>query len=401
MEHELLQRVAPLRDDEQAAGLAAGDERLLDRAAAGDELLALGERRASASCGASSGHRRRGRPGRPTRRRGAGRSPGRGRGRAAGPDARPYAGRGSRPVGRAGGRAVPGTGARPAGGRSPDGRAPAGAVRRAGRSSVAGGPAVATVARRAAGRARRRGRRAGRRAGRSPGAAGPPAPSRAGRHGAPAGSRPVAASYGRGAVVPGHVVAARSGRSGRAIRRRPAAGRSGRARTAGPARAPRTRAWPPADRRGRRSRRSRPRAAGGRRRSPGRVGPVRPRARRRAARALRARGPPALARRPVAVAADACGQPPEVDHQAPALAVARVLDRDAAREQLVAQPVRLGPVARRARGDPRVEHRLQLGLERRLGAAPRRPARVSSSRISAAARAGVARSTACARRSAG
>ena len=43
VQHELLERVPALRDDEQAAGLAARDERLLDRSAAGDELLALGE----------------------------------------------------------------------------------------------------------------------------------------------------------------------------------------------------------------------------------------------------------------------------------------------------------------------------------------------------------------------
>ena len=41
MEDELLERLTALRHDEQAAGLAAGDERLLDGPAAGDELLGL------------------------------------------------------------------------------------------------------------------------------------------------------------------------------------------------------------------------------------------------------------------------------------------------------------------------------------------------------------------------
>ena len=44
VEDELLERIAALRDDEQAPRLAAGDERLLDGAAAGDELLVLAER---------------------------------------------------------------------------------------------------------------------------------------------------------------------------------------------------------------------------------------------------------------------------------------------------------------------------------------------------------------------
>ena len=59
--------------------------------------------------------------------------------------------------------------------------------------------------------------------------------------------------------------------------------------------------------------------------------------------------------------------------EAPALAVARVLDRDPAREQLVAEAVRLRPVAARARRGARVEHRLELGVERR--ARPARPRR--------------------------
>ena len=44
MQDELLERHAALRDDEQPTSLAAGDERLLDRAAACDELLTLGWR---------------------------------------------------------------------------------------------------------------------------------------------------------------------------------------------------------------------------------------------------------------------------------------------------------------------------------------------------------------------
>ena len=44
VEHELLEGHPALRDDEQPARLAAGDERLLDGAASGDQLLALGER---------------------------------------------------------------------------------------------------------------------------------------------------------------------------------------------------------------------------------------------------------------------------------------------------------------------------------------------------------------------
>lgn len=43
MEHEALERLAALRHDEQAMGRAPSDKRLLDRAAAGDELLAIGE----------------------------------------------------------------------------------------------------------------------------------------------------------------------------------------------------------------------------------------------------------------------------------------------------------------------------------------------------------------------
>ena len=40
---ELLERLAALRDDEQAMGRPAGHERLLDRAAARDQLLVLAE----------------------------------------------------------------------------------------------------------------------------------------------------------------------------------------------------------------------------------------------------------------------------------------------------------------------------------------------------------------------
>jgi hypothetical protein len=42
VEHELLEGETALRHDEQAFRLAAGDERLLDRAAAGDQLFTLG-----------------------------------------------------------------------------------------------------------------------------------------------------------------------------------------------------------------------------------------------------------------------------------------------------------------------------------------------------------------------
>jgi hypothetical protein len=43
MEHELLERLATLRDDEQPVRGAAGDEGLLDRAATRDELLVLAD----------------------------------------------------------------------------------------------------------------------------------------------------------------------------------------------------------------------------------------------------------------------------------------------------------------------------------------------------------------------
>ena len=42
VEDELLERLAALGHDEQAASLAAGDERLLDRPAPGHQLLELG-----------------------------------------------------------------------------------------------------------------------------------------------------------------------------------------------------------------------------------------------------------------------------------------------------------------------------------------------------------------------
>jgi hypothetical protein len=41
MEHERLEGRAPVRHDEEAAGRAVGAEGLLDRPAAGDELLAV------------------------------------------------------------------------------------------------------------------------------------------------------------------------------------------------------------------------------------------------------------------------------------------------------------------------------------------------------------------------
>jgi hypothetical protein len=41
MQDELLEGGAALRDDEQPEGRASGRERFLDRAAAGDDLLAL------------------------------------------------------------------------------------------------------------------------------------------------------------------------------------------------------------------------------------------------------------------------------------------------------------------------------------------------------------------------
>jgi hypothetical protein len=44
VEHDLLERLAALRRHEQAEGVAAGGERLLDRAPAGDQLLALAQR---------------------------------------------------------------------------------------------------------------------------------------------------------------------------------------------------------------------------------------------------------------------------------------------------------------------------------------------------------------------
>jgi len=41
MENELLEGLTALRDDEQPNGLAAGDERLLDRMTARDQLFVL------------------------------------------------------------------------------------------------------------------------------------------------------------------------------------------------------------------------------------------------------------------------------------------------------------------------------------------------------------------------
>jgi hypothetical protein len=57
VEDELLERLAALRDNEQANGLAVGDERLLDGMATRDEFLVLTEevRRWRTGRGASPG----------------------------------------------------------------------------------------------------------------------------------------------------------------------------------------------------------------------------------------------------------------------------------------------------------------------------------------------------------
>jgi hypothetical protein len=50
MQDQLFERGATLRDDEQADGGPAGDERLLDRATSGDQLLTLAERVGRRQC---------------------------------------------------------------------------------------------------------------------------------------------------------------------------------------------------------------------------------------------------------------------------------------------------------------------------------------------------------------
>ena len=312
MEDDPLQRLAALRRDEQAARRPAGGERLLDRPPTGDELLA--RRRASGAAAA-----------RPRRRPVVGGRGGRTAGVRAGSAVRAGAGCGGpagpwRPRSLGGAARRPGRRRRPAGesGGRPRGRT---GRRRSPRAvEVAPGPAGRRPAGRrvAAGRSaaqRRRGRR-------------PPVRSARGRV-APAG-RPLGP---RGRAGPGSAAAGRGRSTGavtRAAPRRPR--RPGRER--------------------RQARASRADAAAG--------GP--PRAGRRHRAAARRRGrPPRSARRP--------GRPPPSPavrgrrpsdrlEPPPALAVAGVLDRDAERGELVAQPVRRGPVAARARGLARVE---QLG----------------------------------------
>jgi len=64
MQDELLERLAALRDDDQANGLAAGDERLLDRMAARDQFFVLTDQIAGRRTGGLA------RPGGCTRRTG-------------------------------------------------------------------------------------------------------------------------------------------------------------------------------------------------------------------------------------------------------------------------------------------------------------------------------------------
>ena len=59
MQNEAFERLAALRNDEQAPGRSVGDERLLNRAAAGDELLVGAE-----EVRRSDGRRRGSEPGR-------------------------------------------------------------------------------------------------------------------------------------------------------------------------------------------------------------------------------------------------------------------------------------------------------------------------------------------------
>ena len=58
VEHDLLERLPPLRHDQQPDRRPAGDERLLDRPAAGDELLVLAEQLRIGSDGRSTGPNR-------------------------------------------------------------------------------------------------------------------------------------------------------------------------------------------------------------------------------------------------------------------------------------------------------------------------------------------------------
>ena len=424
---------APLRDDEQAPGLAAGDERLLDRAAAGDELLVLGERRRSGGGGSS--------------------------GRAGGPNRRPG---GPNPRSKRAGRTVEGPrravdGARRAGveRRGPRSSRPVRAIRAAGPSGSA--PVRPVVGPPVAGRPDASCRRD---ADRGPGpparpiATGPPRPP--GPPGAAAGSvragarrgpeppgpppargrvrpprgrprrpgrRPVAIPRTRARVrapaagrSPRPVVAARDGPAPRAAGRR-SHGRRGPPRGPPPPRSARTGrivaiavARPPirlglgvaADARtvlGRAARHPRrPGAAGLRPPGPRLAPPGRRMGRRPPCRALRAR-------RPLRRSASSPGRRPVSHRRSPGAASAGrrgcPRPRRPRRQQLVAQPVGRRPVARRARGGARVEQRLELRLERRARPARRRPSTASSSRISAAARAGVGRRQRAARRSAG
>ena len=398
------------------------DERLLDGAPAGDELLVLGR---AGRVGRRSAPGRR-RPAAPLAVFGHGRRPpGRGAGRVGGPT-RAAGGPG---VGRARRRPSPGPVARRPVGPVTAGRraavpAAAGVAERA-RTPVGGGAGRGPAGRPCRGPGRRRGRgplrcrgrtpRSPRRlrpaAGRLESPAGPvgglavarcPGGRRTLDRAAPVAATPCASPAGRGFAAP--VVTGR--RDGAAAP--PVA--SARACAPGPGRSARPEATPSCG-----VGSGQPRASGGARRAGGRPArsrpappPVRP----------RTVGPPRLAspgapsagcrpaprrRRPPLGGPRGSPSPRSatagLDEAPPALAVARVLDGDAARGELVAEPVGRRPVARRPRRDPLVEQRGSSGSGRRLRPAARRaPCRGRRSNATTAPASAVERT---ARRSAG
>ena len=394
VEHQLLERLPPLRHDQQAVRRPPGGEDLLDRAATGHQLLVRPEqvRRGQALAGRAMGRGRRLPRPRTSRRRARGPYPGPGRygagvagaargaprsaagreaDRSAGP--RTAAGRLGDRVGGDPGSASPRLAGSDGGWRS-GGRAPCGAFggrhgpRRpawsrgtpgwplsagAGRPPPAGPPPRARVgamgrarAARSGGRRDRAGRRS-RRAG-APDRGRPPGPG--GRHGPrrpalgpPAGRRAARRALGRPAVATGRV-----GPPGPAGPPRPAARPATDAATA---RATRHRAGP---------------------RSP----PDRPStglaARPRAALPAAARSAARVGRAPSSSRARPCQPRVTSTHAPPSLAVAGVLDGHAQLGQLVAQAVGGGPIARRACRGP--------GLEQGGRAGSRSSARVRQDR---------------------
>ena len=375
VEDELLERLPALRDDEQADRGSPGDERLLDRAAAGDQLLVLGEeaggrrRRAAIAVRASPGCR-----------------------------AGPTHGGADRIRVRVAGRRTagvdPANGGRGPGERRPRGRRPGGPIGRGrpGRSKAVG-PRRTAVGRTAVGRpvgrtaargaiARRSSRAVdGRRSSsRSPGTgAGPgrvvgpcgrPVAIAARPAAGPMGARSGSPRPGRSAgwTIAGLRPAATARRRRRAHRRdgRPdRAGPPDAAPGSGPAVAIGIRAASPSERM------PNPRLGG---RVVDRGGPAggrRPASRLRGPdRWLPAGGGPDFfgSRSRGFLGFDAAPWPSGsvtsgLHEPAPALAVARVLDGDAPRDQLVAEAIRRRPVASRARRDALVEQRRELRLE--------------------------------------